>query len=102
MVPDAADLFLSPMNNCSNSVKLLLILDFIPKVIPQVDEHVIELGPHAKFSASLGHKKLKLNEVTLSEFNIANTCIVYHLIETGQLSILCRYQKIFVSYCKNQ
>ena len=86
------------MNNGSNSVKPLLILDFMSKVIPEVDENVIELGPHKKFFVSLGHKKVKLNEVTLSEFNIANTHIVYHLTETGQLAMLCRYQKIFVSY----
>ena len=83
---DAADHFLSPMNNRGNSVKPLLIPGFISKVMPEFDENVIELGPHAKLPVSFRHKKPKLNEVTLSEFNIANMRIMYRLLETGQLS----------------
>ena len=85
-MPDAADLFLSPMNDRGNSVKPLLIPDFMSKVIPEFGVNVIELGPRAKLCVSFGHKKPKLNDVTLSEFDIANMHIMYHLIETGQLS----------------
>ena len=84
-IPDQADLFLAPMNN-KGIFKALLIPDFVSKIVPDVDESVINLGPRAKLSVSYGLQKPKLSDITLSEFNVANTRILYRLIETGQLS----------------
>ena len=84
-IPDQADLFPATMNN-KGIFKALLIPDFVSKLVPEVDESVINLGPRTKLSVSYGLQRPKLSEITLSEFNVANTHILYRLIETGQLS----------------
>ena len=56
------------------------------KIVPEVDESVINLGPWAKLSVSYGLQKPKLSDITLSEFNVASTRTLYRLIQTGQLS----------------
>ena len=48
-------------------------------------ENVISLGKNTRLSVTCDNRCPKLSEVSLSEFNIANTRILFRLIETGQL-----------------
>ena len=63
-IPDQADLFLAPMNN-KGIFKALLIPDFVSKIVREVDESVINLGPRAKLSVSYGLQKPKLSDITV-------------------------------------
>ena len=80
---DPAELFLNP--NSNKGKHALLILDFVSKVVPEQEENVISLGKNTRLSVTCDNRRPKLSEVSLSEFNIANTRILFRLIETGQL-----------------
>ena len=81
--PDPAELFLNP--NLNKGKHALLIPDFISKVVLEQEENVISLGKNTRLSVTCDNRRPKLSEVSLSEFNIANTRILFRLIETGQL-----------------
>ena len=76
---DPAEMFLNPVANKGN-VKALLIPDFVSKMTPEIEENVIDLGSNARLSVTYSNKRPKLSEISLMEFNIANTCIMYRLI----------------------
>ena len=40
---------------------------------PEIDENVIDLGSNAGLSVTYGNKRPKLGDISLTEFNIANT-----------------------------
>ena len=86
-VPDPVDMFLTSLGNSptSDKNKTLLILDFVSKVVPDEEKNVIQIGKNAKLSVSLSRKRPKLSEISISEWNLANCKIMYHLIEFGQL-----------------
>ena len=82
---DPVEMYLNPVTNKDN-VKALLIPDFVSKMTPEIEENVIDLGSNARLSVTYCNKRPKLREISLTEFNIANTRIMYRLIETGQLA----------------
>ena len=83
--PNPEDLFLNPGSTRGNAKIVLLIPEFVMKVIPDQDESIINIGNNAKLSVSYGNRRPKLSEISISDFNIANIRILYRLIETGQL-----------------
>ena len=82
---DPVKMHLNPVTNKGN-VKALLIPDFVSKMTPAIEENVIDLGSSGRLSVTSGNKRPKLSKISLTEFNIANTRIMYGLIETGQLA----------------
>ena len=49
------------------------------------EENVIQLGQNTRSSVNVGYKRPKLSDVTISEWNVANNKILFHLIGTGRL-----------------
>ena len=82
---DSFEIYLNPVTNKGN-VRALLIPDFVSKMTPEIEENVIDLGSNARLSVTYGNKHPKLSEISLTEFNIAVTRIIYWLIEKGQLA----------------
>ena len=83
MDPIQPKLFLNP--NSNKGKQALLIPDFVSKVVPEREENVISLGKNTKLSVTCENRRPKLAEISLSEWNIANTRILFRLIKTGQL-----------------
>ena len=70
-------------------MELFLISDFtsrmVPEQVPEQDKNVIHLGKNAKLLITDGSRHPKLSEISIADWNVANTRILYCLIETGQL-----------------
>ena len=68
--------------------KVLRIIDFVDNIIPREDERTISDGGHTKLIVSYGPKKPKLEQVTFSQWVIANTRFFYNLMISKKLNSL--------------
>ena len=68
--------------------KVLRIIDFVDNIIPREDERTISDGGHTKLIVSYGPKKPKLEQVTFSQWVIANTRFFYNLMISRKLNSL--------------
>ena len=64
------------------------IIDFVGNIIPREDERTISDGGNTKLIVSYGPKKPKLEQVTFSQWVIANTIMFYNLMISRKLNSL--------------
>ena len=84
-LPDHEDLFLKTSGCGKKFTELFLIPNFTSRMVDEQDPNVIHLGKNAKLSITDRSRFAKLSEISIADWNVANTRILYHLIETGQL-----------------
>ena len=83
----ASEMYLRPAQ-LPKGEKVLRIIDFVDNIIPREDERTISDGGHTKLIVSYGPKKPKLEQVTFSQWVIANTRIFYNLMISRKLNSL--------------
>ena len=88
-LPDPEDLFLNTSGCGKKSSELFSIPDFTSRMVPEQDKNVIHLSKNAKLSITDGSRHPKFSEISVAGWNVANTRILYRLIETGQLQTCC-------------
>ena len=84
-LPDPENLFLNTPGCGKKSTKLFLIPHFTSRMVPEQNANVIHLGKNAKLSITDASRRPKLSKISIADWNVANTRILYRLIETGQL-----------------
>ena len=65
--------------------RVLHIIDFIDKLVPNSDEHTISEVGSTRLLVSFGSKKPKLESVSLAQWVIGNTRIFHTLLQLGRL-----------------
>ena len=83
----ASEMFLRPAQ-LPKGEKVLRIIDFVDNIIPREDERTISDGGHTKLIVSYDPKKPKLEQVTFSQWVIANTRFFYNLMISRKLNSL--------------
>ena len=83
-MPKESEMFLSP-KNLRAGTSYLKIVDYIDRLVPQEDERTISQSGQYKFVLSYGQKKQKLEDVTLSQWVVGNTRIMYTLLFSNKL-----------------
>ena len=62
-------------------------MDYIDRLVPVEDERTISQSGQCKFIVSYGTKKQKLEDVSLAQWVIGNTRIMYTLLFSNKLPI---------------
>ena len=79
------EMFLKP-RAIPKGEKPLLIVDFVTHIVPQDEEETLGNQGNAKIVVTYGPKKPKLETVTMSQWVVANTRILYALLSEGKLA----------------
>ncbi|KAL9952390.1 hypothetical protein ACROYT_G039640 [Oculina patagonica] len=77
-------MFLKP-SQVNKGERVLRIIDFIDKLVPNTDEHTISEVGSTKLLVSFGTKKPKLDSISLAQWVIGNTRIFHTLLQLGKL-----------------
>ena len=77
-------MFLKP-SQVNKGERVLRIIDFIDKLVPNTDEHTISEVGSTKLLVSFGTKKPKLESISLAQWVIGNTRIFHTLLQLGKL-----------------
>ena len=82
------DMFLRPAaSTITSHGKPCRIVDYVSRLLPQDDRRVLSSEDgQARLVLDCGTKKVKLESVTIAQWNIANLRIFHHLINLGRLS----------------
>ncbi|KAL9978199.1 hypothetical protein ACROYT_G015693 [Oculina patagonica] len=73
-------MFLKP-SQANKGERVLRIIDFIDKLVPNTDEHTISEVGSTKLLVSFGTKKPKLDSISLAQWVIGNTRIFHTLLQ---------------------
>ena len=77
-------MFLKPAQ-VNKGERVLRIIDFIEKLVPNSEEHTISEVGSTRLLVSFGSKKPKLESVSLAQWVIGNTRIFHTLLQLGRL-----------------
>ena len=80
-----SEMFLTPATSMNKGEKVLTIIDFIDNIIPLEEEEMLGRQGSTRIVVSYGPKKIKLENVTLQQWVIANTRIFNALVTKGKL-----------------
>ena len=86
------EMFLKP-RAIPKGEKPLLIVDFITHIVPQDEEETLGNQGNAKIVVTYGPKKPKLETVTVPQWVVANTRILYALLSEGKLATQAAIQQ---------
>ena len=84
----SSELFLRPSRSSDTGQgKPLRVVDFVSRLCPVEEEKVIstDSGYTTKLMLSFGGNKVKLESITIEQFNIANLRIFYELLSSNKL-----------------
>ena len=79
-----SEMFLRP-GNLRSGETYLKIVDYIDRLVPVEDERTISQSGQCKFIVSYGTKKQKLEDISLAQWVIGNTRIMYTLLFSNKL-----------------
>ena len=84
----SSEFFLRPSRSSDTGQgKPLRIVDFVSRLCPIEEEKIIstDAGSATKLLLSIGRNKMKIENVTIEQFNIANLRIFYELLTSNKL-----------------
>ena len=86
-----SEMFLKPAK-LTGEIKVYLIPDFVDALVPQMNEETIGSQGSARLTLNYGPKKPKLESVSMQQWVVGNTRIVYTLLEEKKLNALPEIQ----------
>ena len=66
--------------------KALRIVDFVDNIVPKDEERTLADGGNTKLVVSYGPKKPRLEQITMSQWVVSNTRILYNLLASKKIN----------------